>query len=84
MTDDMKLRDELAKDIAQFCWCAGGACSGCEENSMKLFKKGWDAKAKREDERVRRLVDRMRELGQAMPPNAVSMEIQKALKEFDK
>ncbi len=34
-------------------------------------------------EPVRELVDRLKELGQAMPPNAVSMEIQKALKKFE-
>ncbi len=35
------------------------------------------------DARVWRFIERMRELGQAMPPNAVSMEIQKALREFE-
>ncbi len=33
--------------------------------------------------RLGRFIERMRELGQAMPPNAVSMEIQKALREFE-
>lgn len=30
-----------------------------------------------------KFIDRMHFLGQAMPPNAISMEIQKALKEID-
>jgi hypothetical protein len=36
-----------------------------------------------ERKRQSEFVERMRELGQAMPPNAISMNIQKALKKFE-
>jgi len=88
MTPDTKLRDELAGEYSLKTQ-AHPAFKQYIESTFEVplkvsFKEGWDAKAKHEDEKVRRLVDRMRELGQAMPPNAVSMEIQKALKEFEK
>jgi hypothetical protein len=34
-----------------------------------------------QDEKYKNFIDRMKTLGQAMPPNAVSMNIKKALKE---
>jgi hypothetical protein len=29
-----------AKDMSQFCYCAGSTCSGCEENTEKIFNCG--------------------------------------------
>lgn len=44
MTEKIKrLRDEMALDKSETCFCAGGACSGCEENTKKVFKYGFDA-----------------------------------------
>lgn len=37
-------RDRMAEETAQFCYCGGnGICYGCEENTKKLVKLGWDA-----------------------------------------
>lgn len=48
------------------------------------FCDGWDAARANPDPRVEKFIEKMRELGQAMPPNAVSMQIQRALAEWEK
>lgn len=56
-----KLRDELALDEAQFCHCSGGACSGCEKSTIKIFKQGFDKgaeeMAKIKDAQIEKLVE---------------------------
>jgi len=39
MSDQTK-EQAAAEDIAQYCHCAGGACSGCEEETKKIFLAG--------------------------------------------
>lgn len=59
---------------------------GPRDDGSSSYEHGFeDGKAARAtpSERERRFVERMKQLGQAMPPNAVSMEIQRALARYD-
>lgn len=38
-----KLRDELAEELSNICFCAGPTCSACETNTIKIFTHGFDS-----------------------------------------
>jgi len=59
---NMSKCDEMATTVSQTCYCAGPTCSGCEENTKKLFSMGWDACAADAEAQEAQLVELVREL----------------------
>lgn len=37
-----RLRDQKAQDTAVVCYCVGLTCSGCEENTIEVYKAGFN------------------------------------------
>lgn len=76
----MKTKEELAEDYRQLIAKITGEN---RDHPMPVFAKldflaGFQAR----DEQLKEFVGRMKELSQAMPPNAVSMEIYRALQKI--
>lgn len=55
--------EEAAKEFAQFCYCAGPMCSGCEENTQKIFLAGIMHERKESKEKLRVATEALQSLG---------------------
>lgn len=55
-----KRRDEMAEQCAQYCWCAGPTCSGCEKKTLKIYQRAFDECVAIFEQREKMLVEALR------------------------
>ncbi len=76
----MKSKEQLAEDYtnSDYFRLEYSTFGTTAKECQKAFLAGFQAR----DEQLKEFVGRMKELSQAMPPNAVSMEIYRALQKI--
>ena len=85
MKDVMKKAEELELAFQREVEKANLCCESCKQVMLKsriAFEYGYKAALSTQTDKVQMLVKGVYELGQAMPPNAISMKLQKLLAAF--